>query len=111
VDFVAAAILGIAARPGAAGGTYHLANPDPVLAATLFDWLEDGGYALERVTYGEWLGRLEAVPPEDGPGAVLRGAAPGAEDLSDGNVYDDRTPDGSSGKTARADRPWTRISS
>ena len=90
VDFVAAAILGIAARPGAAGGTYHLANPDPVLAATLFDWLEDGGYALERVTYGEWLGRLEAVPPEDGPGAVLRGAAPGAEDLSDGNVYDDR---------------------
>jgi thioester reductase-like protein len=90
VDFVAAAILGIAARPGAAGGTYHLVNPDLVPAATLFDWLEDGGYALERVTYGEWLGRLEAAPPEDGPGAVLHGVAPGAEDLSDGNVYDDR---------------------
>jgi thioester reductase-like protein/amino acid adenylation domain-containing protein len=90
VDFVAAAILGIAARPAAAGGTYHLANPDPVPAGTVFDRLEDGGYALERVTYGEWLGRLEAAPPEDGPGAVLRGATPRAEDLSDGNVYDDR---------------------
>ena len=90
VDFVAAAILGIAAHPGAAGGTYHLANPGPVPAATVFDWLEDGGYTLERVTYAEWLGRLEATPPEDGPGAVLRGAAPRAEDLSDGNVYDDR---------------------
>jgi thioester reductase-like protein len=90
VDFVAAAILGIAARPAAAGGTYHLANPDPVPAGTIFDRLEDGGYAMERVPYGEWLGRLEAAPPEDGLGAVLRGAAPRAEDLSDGNVYDDR---------------------
>ena len=90
VDFVAAAILGIAARPGAAGGTYHLANPDPVPAGTVFDWLEDGGYALERVAYGEWLGRLEVATHRDGPGAVLRGAAPGAEELSDRNVYDDR---------------------
>jgi thioester reductase-like protein len=90
VDFVAAAILGIAGHLGAAGGTYHLANPDPVPAGTVFDWLEDGGYALERVTYAEWLGRLEDTPPEDGPGAVLRGAAPTAEGLSDGNVYDDR---------------------
>jgi hypothetical protein len=90
VDFVAAAILRIVADPSAAGGTYHLANPDPVPAGTIFDWLEDGGYDLERVTYGTWLGRLESAPPEDGPGAVLRGAAPGAEDLSDGNVYDDR---------------------
>jgi hypothetical protein len=90
VDFVAAAILGIAADPDAAGGTYHLANPEPAPAGTLFDRLEDAGYALERVTYAEWLGRLEAAPPEDGPGVVLRGAAPDAEDLSDGNVYDDK---------------------
>ena len=90
MDFVAAAILGIAGHPRAAGGTYHLANPDPVPAATVFDWLEGGGYALERVNYGEWLGRLEAIPPEDVPGAILRGAAPRAEGLSDGNVYDDR---------------------
>ena len=90
VDFVAAAMLGIAANPDAPGGTYHLANPDPVPAETVFDWLEEGGYALERVAYGEWLARVEAAPPpEDGPGVVLRGAAPDAEDLSDGNVYDD----------------------
>ena len=90
VDFVAAAILGIAANPDASGGAYHLANPDPVPAGTVFGWLEEGGYALERLTYGEWLGRLEAAPPEDGPGVVLRGAAPAVEDLSDANVYDDR---------------------
>ncbi|HKH12442.1 MAG TPA: amino acid adenylation domain-containing protein [Rubrobacter sp.] len=90
VDFVADAILGIAADPDAPGGTYHLANPDPVPAETVFDWLEDAGYALERLPYGEWRRRLEAAPTEDGPGVVLRGAAPDAEDLADGNVYDDR---------------------
>jgi len=90
VDSVAAAILGIAADPDAAGGVYHLANPDPVPAATVFDRLEEAGYALERLPYEEWRRRLEAAPPEDGPGTILRGAAPGAEDLSDGNVYDDK---------------------
>ena len=92
VDFVAAAILSVASKPEATGGTYHLANPDPVSAGKVFDWLEEGGYTLERVPYAEWLRRLEAAPPEDedGPGMILRGAAPDAEDLSDGNVYDDR---------------------
>ncbi|MDQ3638083.1 MAG: hypothetical protein M3426_08840, partial [Actinomycetota bacterium] len=73
-------------------GTYHLANPDPVPAGTVFGWLEDGGYTLEHLPYEEWLRRLEAAAPEDvqGPGAVLRGAAPDADDLSDGNIYDDR---------------------
>ena len=92
VDFVAAAILEIAANPAASGGTYHLANPDPLPAETVFCWLKAGGYTLERVPSEEWLGRLEAAPPQDddGPGAILRGAAPDAEDLSDGNTYDDR---------------------
>ena len=92
VDFVAAAILDVASKSEATGGTYHLANPDPVSAGKVFDWLEEGGYTLERVPYAEWLRRLEAAPPEDedGPGMILRGAAPDAEDLSDGNVYDDR---------------------
>ena len=92
VDFVAAAILGLASKLEALGGTYHLTNPDPVPAGTVFDWLEDGGYTLERVPYEEWSNRLEASPPEDGdgPGGILRGAAPDAGDLSDGNVYDDR---------------------
>ena len=90
VDFVAAAILKIAADPDAPCGTYHLANPNPSPAATVFDRLEDGGYTLERIPHEEWLRRLEAAPPGDGPGAVLRGAAPGAEDLAGGNVYDDR---------------------
>ena len=91
VDFVAAAILDVASRSEAIGGTYHLANPDPVPAGKVFDWLEEGGYTLERLPYEEWARRLQAAPPgEEGPGGVLRGALPGVEDLSDGNVYDDR---------------------
>ena len=92
VDFVAAAILAVAANPDASGGTFHLANPDPVPAGTVFDWLEEGGYALERFTHEEWSRRLEAAPSEDenSPAAILRGAAPSADDLSDGNIYDDR---------------------
>jgi thioester reductase-like protein len=81
VDFVAAAILGIAAHPSAAGGTYHLANPDPVPAGTIFDRLEDGGYDLERVTYGEWLGRLEPPLPKTGPAPSCAGPLPGGGPL------------------------------
>ena len=92
VDFVTAAILHLASGPETSGGTYHLANPDPVPANTVFGWLEDAGYELERVSHEEWLRRLEAAPPGDGegPGAILRGAAPAAEDLAHGNLYDDR---------------------
>ncbi|QIN81356.1 amino acid adenylation domain-containing protein [Rubrobacter tropicus] len=92
VDFVAAAILDVASKPEALGGTYHLANPEPVPAETVFDWLEEGGYVLDLVPHEEWSNRLEAAPPEDenGPGGVLRGASPDAADLSDNNVYDDR---------------------
>ncbi len=91
-DFVAAAILDAASRPDTPGGTYHLTNPDPVPAAAVFGWLEDAGYDLERLPYGEWVERVEATPPEDdaGPGGVLRGALPGEEDLRDTNVYDGR---------------------
>lgn len=91
VDFVAAAIVHIASDPEALGGTYHLANPDPPIAESVFDRLEELGYPLERLPYEEWLERIDAAPPEEGsPGEILRGAAPAAEELSDGNVYEDR---------------------
>jgi hypothetical protein len=90
VDFVAAAILDIASKIDAVGATYHLANPDLVPAGTVFDWLEDGGCTLGRVSHEEWSRRLGATPPGDegGPGGVLRGALPGPEGLTDGNVCD-----------------------
>jgi thioester reductase-like protein len=91
VDFVAAAILHIASDPEMSGGTYHLANPDPPYAEELFDRLEELGDPLERLPYVEWLERIDAATPEEGsPGEILRGAAPGATELWDGNVYDDR---------------------
>jgi thioester reductase-like protein/amino acid adenylation domain-containing protein len=91
VDFVAAAIVHIASDSEEPGGTYHLANPDPPSAEELFDRLEELGYPLERLPYDEWLERIDASPPEeDSPGEVLRGAAPAAEEIGDGNTYGDR---------------------
>ena len=89
-DFVAAAILEIASDPDAPGGTYHLANPEPAPAEAVFDWLQDAGYELERLPYGEWTERVGDEPPnDDGPGNILRGALPEDEDLRDDNTHDD----------------------
>jgi thioester reductase-like protein len=90
VDFVAGAMLHIAFDSGAYGGTYHLANPEPPLADDVFDLLEEGGYPLERVSYDEWLQRIDAAPPKEGaPGEIVGGAAPATEELVDDNTYDD----------------------
>jgi thioester reductase-like protein/amino acid adenylation domain-containing protein len=90
VDFVAAAILHLASERVAQGGTYHLANPDPPTAEEIFDRLEKQGYPLERLPYDEWLQRIDAAPPEEGsPGQVLQGASPSAEELWEGNTYED----------------------
>jgi thioester reductase-like protein len=90
VDFVAGAILHIASDPGAYGGTYHLANPDPPPADEVFDLLEGRGHSLERLPYEEWLRKIDAAPPESGtPGEVVGGATPAVEELADDNTYDD----------------------
>jgi thioester reductase-like protein/amino acid adenylation domain-containing protein len=90
VDFVAAAILHLASDQAAQGGTYHLANPDPLPADEVFDRLEEQGYPLERLPYDEWLQKIDAAPPEEGsPGEVLQGASPSAEELWEENIYDD----------------------
>ncbi len=90
VDFVAEAILHIASEPGTYGGVYHLANPDPPPADEVFDLLKGQGYPLGRLPYEDWLQRLDAAPPEEGsPGEMLRGASPEAEDLWEGNLYED----------------------
>jgi thioester reductase-like protein len=90
VDFVAAAILHLASERVAQGGTYHLANSDPPPADEIFDRLEEQGYPLERLPYDEWLQRIDAAPPEEGsPGEVLQGASPSAEELWEGNTYED----------------------
>jgi thioester reductase-like protein/amino acid adenylation domain-containing protein len=90
VDFVAAAILHLASEKVAQGGTYHLANPDPPPADEVFDRLEEQGYQLKRLPYEEWLQKIDAAPPEEGsPGEVLQGASPSADELWEGNTYED----------------------
>ncbi|MFY2559099.1 amino acid adenylation domain-containing protein [Corallococcus terminator] len=61
VDFVSHALLGIAAREGAAGKAYHLVPPTPgdsVEMNDFFGLLAECGHPLSRVPYDEWVERL-----------------------------------------------------
>ena len=92
VDFVSRAIFHLAGEPDASGETFHLANPDPVPANNVFGWLEELGYPLEHLDYPEWVETLRKDPDgvaDGGVGGVLRGVAPEARELWDGNTYDD----------------------
>jgi amino acid adenylation domain-containing protein/thioester reductase-like protein len=94
VDFVAEAVANLAGEPDAAGQTFHLANPDPAPAETVFGWLEELGYEVDHVPYDEWLEAVHSAPRrgtgEDAPLDLLRGAAPPSEaEIDDRNAYDD----------------------
>ncbi|BBL79197.1 hypothetical protein RxyAA322_10510 [Rubrobacter xylanophilus] len=94
VDFVAAALVHLAAAPGALGHTFHLANPDPPAAETVFGWLEEAGYPLERLAYPDWLRAWREAPRPDGPDGdaavgILGGSGPEERELNDPNRYDD----------------------
>jgi thioester reductase-like protein len=94
VDFVSQAICKLASSPDVRGRVFHLADPNPVPARRIFDWIEELGYPLERLPYPDWLEALHATPrrvtdDDDTIGAVLQGAAPETHELWDGNTYDD----------------------
>jgi amino acid adenylation domain-containing protein/thioester reductase-like protein len=93
VDFVSHAICHLASDPDARGRVFHLADPNPVPARRIFNWIEELGYPLERLPYPDWLEALHASPrsvaDEDVVGAVLQGAAPETHELWDGSTYDD----------------------
>ena len=94
VDFVSGAICHLANEPDASGNIFHLAEPDPVPAGEVFGWLGEMGYALEQLSYPDWLeARRGTSRPDarssDVVGGILDGATPGAHELWDGNVYDD----------------------
>jgi thioester reductase-like protein len=93
VDFVSHAICHLAGNPDARGRVFHLADPNPVPARRIFDWIEELGYPLERLPYPDWLEVLHTSPrptaDEDVVGAVLQGAAPETHEFWDGNTYDD----------------------
>ena len=91
VDFVAHAICHIAGEPGTAGQVFHLADPNPVPAERVFDWIQDLGYPLERLDYKDWLEALRRSSRETDDSIVggILGGAPETHELWDGNVYDD----------------------
>lgn len=93
VDFVAGALCDIANAPDTRDRTFHLANPEPVPAERVFDWLEALGYPLERLAYPDWIeASREASGPdtESGVAGILRVGAPDVDEIWDGNAYDDR---------------------
>jgi amino acid adenylation domain-containing protein/thioester reductase-like protein len=90
VDFVAGTVCHLAAEPDASGRVFHLANPDPVPASEVFVWLEDMGYAIERLPYPEWLkAQREASQRDNVVGGVLGGATSEELEIRDDNTYDD----------------------
>ncbi|GEN09962.1 thioester reductase domain-containing protein [Myxococcus fulvus] len=65
VDFVSAAILGIASQEGAVGKAYHLVPPtagDNTDMDGLYALLADCGQPLSHVPYEEWVDRLMLDP-------------------------------------------------
>ncbi|MFJ8650562.1 type I polyketide synthase [Streptomyces sp. NPDC093546] len=54
VDYVSAAITGIAARPEAAGGTYHLFNQGSLALTQCAQYLRALGYELDEVDWDSW---------------------------------------------------------
>jgi thioester reductase-like protein len=66
VDWVADAILHLALRPGAAGGAYHFFNPKTIPLAEVVGVLNEGGWPVRPLPWGEWVARLrrQAVSPE-----------------------------------------------
>lgn len=64
-DYVARAIVHLAAQPQTLGGVYHLSNPDPTPWREIYASLGALGHPLEQVSYTTWLSMLAS--PEGNP--------------------------------------------
>ncbi|MFB7653285.1 MULTISPECIES: amino acid adenylation domain-containing protein [unclassified Streptomyces] len=64
VDFVARALvhLCLVAPPAAAGPVFHYATTPRVRLGDLYDWVEEYGYPLRRLTLADWRARLPVSP-------------------------------------------------
>ncbi|MGP8297706.1 thioester reductase domain-containing protein [Streptomyces inhibens] len=58
IDYVAAAVVELAARPELDGRTFHLVNDRPLTWQQLFDRVEEFGYPLQRLPFDEWKERV-----------------------------------------------------
>jgi fatty acid CoA ligase FadD9 len=78
VDFVADAIVSLAADHDTGIRTYHVMNhhDDGISLDTFVDWVQDAGYPIVRIDdYDDWLRRFEsklrALPPDERGRSVL----------------------------------------
>ncbi|MFD0251145.1 amino acid adenylation domain-containing protein [Streptomyces sp. NPDC127113] len=64
VDFVARALvhLSLAGPPATAGPVFHHATTPRIRLGDLYDWVEEYGYPLRRLTLGDWKARLSVSP-------------------------------------------------
>ncbi|MDT0471445.1 thioester reductase domain-containing protein [Streptomyces sp. DSM 41014] len=60
VDYVSAAIVGIAGRPEETGGTYHLFNKDSLSLADCVSRLRGMGYSLRETDRDDWSAAVRA---------------------------------------------------
>nr|APD72066.1 type I polyketide synthase 1 [Streptomyces sp.] len=62
VDYVSAAVLALARRPEAVGGTFHLSGRAPVAFAELVEHLRSFGHELAELDRSAWRDRVTADP-------------------------------------------------
>ncbi|MFH8623384.1 amino acid adenylation domain-containing protein [Streptomyces vietnamensis] len=62
VDYVARAIVAVAARPEALGGIHHQVNTRPVPLADVLDHVRDHGHPLVEKSLGDWVELIKADP-------------------------------------------------
>jgi len=61
IDYVAAAVAEIAARPRLHNGTFHLVNDSEMTWPELFGAVTDFGYPLELVPFDDWRARITSA--------------------------------------------------
>jgi thioester reductase-like protein len=92
VDYVGNAICALATDADITDRVFHLGDPRPLRARTLFEQFADLGYDLQHVPWGDWVAGWQASRADgtDDPVHVLRAGMPSPDDLRAVTVLDDR---------------------
>ncbi|MGQ4647803.1 thioester reductase domain-containing protein [Lyngbya aestuarii] len=60
VDYVGKAIAYLSLQKESIGKAFHLQHPQPLPLNQVVEWLKEGGYSIEHVTYEAWQKHLKA---------------------------------------------------
>ena len=58
IDYVARSIVALAGERSSIGGTFHLVHPNQLSWRQLFDYVEDFGYKVERLSFADWRDKV-----------------------------------------------------